>query len=291
MTTRHCQRCGLELTDAASMNEGIGPICRKMDNEVLAQIIPANLHQARAAANAAIAAGVFHAEECRNTMEQVIVDLADDECRDWRKTVKRVEWMLSFAHNYEVKNTLISIAYALGYTALALVWTHQKGVAGAATVRVADGMLFVKGPRNAGALQLLRAMPGRRFEGATKEWSAPFGSFAEFSKAVRTGYPKHTIEGFDSWDALEAHCRAHAPARRSPTAVSRPMVRIKVLGALLLVEAPKNYDLIDSLKSLPYRDRRWSPAACAWEVSARHQAAVMSACERIFGSQPVVEAA
>lgn len=40
-------RCGLPLEDAASLNEGIGPVCRKKDNRLLAVSLPANVHAAR----------------------------------------------------------------------------------------------------------------------------------------------------------------------------------------------------------------------------------------------------
>ena len=39
---RHCSRCGLPLTDCASIERGQGPICTHKDTSVFAKTIPAN---------------------------------------------------------------------------------------------------------------------------------------------------------------------------------------------------------------------------------------------------------
>jgi hypothetical protein len=283
ITERHCQRCGLPLTDAASMEHGVGPICRKMDNAVLAQLIPADLATARTHLRAAME-DAFKIDEIKPTMERVVTALFDDENRDHRKTVKRIEWMLSFPLTPPCKHSLIEVARSLGYTTLALVWTFQRGVPGEAVVRIADGRIFVKGPRSKGAIALLRAVPGRKWHADEKEWSAPLAEIEKFALAVRTGYPNHKIDGtITDWATLISTAKKSATQPTGHAPPRKTLVRVKVFGGLMLVESPMNYAFVDALKELPRCDRRWSPGSKAWEVAAEHRMHVLAAAERCFG--------
>ena len=46
LTNRSCSICHRELTDAASVETGVGPVCRSRSNEALAKSFPANFDEA-----------------------------------------------------------------------------------------------------------------------------------------------------------------------------------------------------------------------------------------------------
>ena len=72
-TVRHCSRCQKALTDAVSLEVGVGPICRSIDNHVLAVTIPADLVAAADNLAAALEYAVGYARE-RKAFGQAIVD-------------------------------------------------------------------------------------------------------------------------------------------------------------------------------------------------------------------------
>ena len=76
------------------MEVGIGPICRKLDNALLAKLIPADVESARTAAKKVLINEL--PAETFNTFSNVLEDL-EIGTDDWRKTVKRIEWILSWS--------------------------------------------------------------------------------------------------------------------------------------------------------------------------------------------------
>jgi hypothetical protein len=284
---RACVRCGKELTDAASMECGIGPVCRKLDNKLLAQSIPANLSLAQDCWNM-IDIGLFDGATYATAQNVSAALFADDAASrtDWRTEVKRLEWMLSFPTN--VQGSLLplttSVVHALGYVGLAALWTG-KASTGEATVTFVNGNLHVHGPRNADFRAAVKKVAGWRFHGPVGDsqpsWSLPAAAADSFAMLVKTYYPNHDAVTLSSVvTEAKAYVAALAPA---PVPAHAPLkvpnmskVRIEASSMEWLnVFAPFNANFIADLKlKLPSKMRRWNPVAKCWEVHAAHLSAL-----------------
>jgi len=205
---RTCSRCGKELTDAASQECGVGPVCRKMDNALFAATIPSNLTVA-VQSYKNINVGHLPVEAIPTFIRMEADLLAEDaETRlDWRETVKRVEWLRSFnCLPTEAIYSLYGIADGLGYVGLVSMW---KGGAssGKATIWYQKGRLYAKGPMNKAFRIAFKHMTGWMFHSKngyavdhaesslTVEqkpcWSVPASQAASFSLVIKKHYPNH----------------------------------------------------------------------------------------------------
>ena len=283
--SRSCVRCGKELTDAASMEVGIGPICRKLDNAILATHIPANV---AAALDSFAGIPELPIGAVQDTFNNVLAALKAGGKSDWRVEVKRMEWMLSFEAVRQVAyKGMLATVRALGYVGLASLWEGEAAT-GLATVRFESGRLFIKGPRNKGAVRAFRAIVGRLFHGATKEWSVPAAQSAAFTAAVHAHYPVNT--GLDAALAAATAVTAATPAP-SPSAPSQKPASgllIEAAGATLVIKTPYSAAFVGQVKSLPYPDRKWDAAQKAWVVNAAHLDTVKGMVAACYGKQPVV---
>lgn len=277
---RACVRCRKELTDAASMEVGIGPICRKLDNAILAAQIPSDI----AAARQALKGVPVEALDPQTVLTFAEVDVAVTSVEaltraDWRKEVKRLEWLLSFQASRDVAlKPLTDTVRALGYVGLAALW-EGKASTGVAKVRFADGRLYVAGPRNADFRYAIKQqIPGWKFhyaKGADErpEWSVPCAYHAEFRDLLYTYYP--ICEG--RTEALEAaaHYIAVKPnpmtapttTVTAPAPITKSKVRIEAGTDWAKVYTPYNAGFIADLKTgIAYGERRWNPVERCWEV-------------------------
>lgn len=281
---RTCVRCGKALTDAASMEAGIGPICRHLDNAVLARLIPSNVGLAREVMASLDLTSL--APETLPTLTEVAADLeGETPPDDWRKTVKRIEWALSFSGNEAARATLTKVVAALGYVGLAALWNGEAAT-GKATVAFLDGRLVVTGPRNKAANTAFKAIPGRRFHPAgalvqKAAWSFPASAADAVLTAVVTHYPNH--EGLAS--AVEAAKAAKsAPAAAVEAVKSQPKCSVVSAGVLLKVKTPYNPAFVGDLKAtIKWSDRRWNAAEKVWEVTANHEAEVKAMIAKHYG--------
>lgn len=281
-SSRNCVRCRKELTDAASMEVGIGPICRKLDNAILAATIPANVAAARFAFEGIPELPLSAVSE---TFYKVLSALQAGGKSDWRVEVKRMEWMLSFeAVRAVAYEGMLKTVRALGYVGLASLWEGEAAT-GLATVRYDAGRLFVKGPRNKAAINALRAIQGRRFHSDTKEWSVPAAQAEAFEAAIHAHYPVNTglvVALGVAQNAAVAPAAVPAPVASPPKVASK--VSIEVLGAVARVRSPYNSGFIWALKeSLPHQARKWT--GTAWEVVASYLPTVEQLVEKYYGEK------
>lgn len=283
---RNCVRCGRPLTDAASMEAGIGPICRHLDNALLARLIPADLGTARELVGELDLTAV--APETLPTVVEVVASIGGETpTDDWRKTVKRMEWALSFAGNESLRVLMTKVVAALGYVGLAALWSGEAAT-GKATVSLMEGRLVVVGPNNKAARTALKAINGRRFHPAKTltekaAWSFPASAAKEVFLAVVTHYPNH--EGLT--EAVEAASKVVAETPAAPAAApSKPAPKCSVVsaGVLLKVKTPYNPAFIGDLKAnIKWADRRWNGGEKVWEVTANHEAEVKAMIAKHYG--------
>jgi len=223
----YCARCGQDLTDAASRECGVGPVCRNLDNAILATYIPANVSEARDAWAAASKelGNELATTEAGPTAATVYAALFDADAPsviDWRVTIKRIEFLVSRCGGRCARGAraLAPVAAALGYVGLASIWLDQAAK-GKALIwaqlgrtsewngkRYADegAYLFVSGPRNAAANAAIKRITDRRFHSgdahvahkrdpkSTRDpaaWSVPAKHFDAFLAVVQAHYPNH----------------------------------------------------------------------------------------------------
>lgn len=258
-SARACVRCGKELTDAASMEVGIGPICRGRDNALLAQSFAANVPAAREAIDRIPAEKLDPTSFA--TFQNVVAALASPMPRaDWRLPVKQIEWILSFPLNRKaLLQPFVAVVEALGYIGLSALWQGQASV-GEATVRYENGHLYLKGVRNPHWRTALRDMKGTRFDSTLREWVVPAHHHEKFAAAVRRFYPVNV--GLD--EAI--HAAKKAPVDAPVTAAKK--VRMEQVGGEVKVFTPYNAGFVAAIKTLPYGTRRWDAANRCWIVRA-----------------------
>ena len=275
--SRQCFRCGKDLTDAASMEVGVGPVCRKLDNKVLAQQIPADIHAARAA---------FDAVELLSLPEQVVptlvnveADINEGALTDWRQTIKRIEWALSYPATVTVasnREALVKTVEGLGYVALATLW-RGEGTTGECQITFEGSRLYLKGPRNVYANAKVKAIAGRTFDANSKRWSVPAAAHAALAAVVAAHYPNH-IGLTNAVDAAKVYLQtvqtvssiqpsnAAAPAPVAAPPAPAKKVSVTSEGGWLTIRSPYNVGFIADVKGIA--GRKWNADQKVWMVPA-----------------------
>ena len=157
-TYRHCSRCHSELTDPASQECGIGPVCRKKNNNLYARTITAKLPVA-----SAIVLGtdkeMFHAdiqeryEKFKNRflkkLQKAEPETAEGICLtsfgvDFRNEIKDIDYFLSYRNSPGVRDRLIKLVEALGYVGLASILAGRASKS-KAKVWYEDGRVYLQG--------------------------------------------------------------------------------------------------------------------------------------------------
>ena len=286
--SRNCSRCGKELTDAASMDCGVGPICRKMDNALLARLIPSDVPAARAAL---YSVAMDRSQDLLSpTFTQVEFDLAVEGCDDWRTTVKRIEWILSHDLSTEDRQAYHAVVSALGYVALVAMW-NGEAASGKATVRFENGRLYLKGPNNKAGRTAIKSLKGRKFHGETTEWSVPVldtASLAAFCQVVAKHWPStnDTSKGCNvaaPYAEAAEYLVGQTPAAKVAKAVWEIGTADGWNGKDMWVATPYNANFVSAIKvEIPWKCREWDGAAKVWRFAPQYASAVQDICAMFF---------
>lgn len=292
MVYRNCARCGLELTDAASREAGIGPICRKLDNAVLARLIPSNVPLAVARLSRVTVSGL--PEECAHTLNEVVAALTGENAAsvlDWRVTVKRIEWLLSWGLGHETRHALMEIVRALGYVGLAALWNGEAAT-GKATVTFVGGRLHVAGPRNKSARISLKKIGAKfhsedKVNGIKATWSVPAASHAAFYTVIVTHYPNFVGLAEAVEAAKAAKVTATVEAKSAEAAV---VPVIEEVGSKIAVRTPYNAGFVAAIKALPFKARGWDPVSKCWRVEKSLEPKVIEMVKSFYHVEPKIVA-
>lgn len=273
------------------MEVGVGPICRKLDNAILARKIPSNLAAAQVAAGRVVDADL--PEPVRPTFGQVMADLMDFSTVDWRKTVKRIEWILSWGLASSMRTALIDVVRSLGYIGLAALLSGEAAT-GATVVTFENGRLYLRGPRNKAGRFAIKKIPGWKFtegfNGAKASWSVPAAAYEKFATIAITYWPN--ISGVD--EAVELAKAAPVPATtvEAKPVKTGPNVTITApVNGWMKVASPFNSDFVIAIKKLPHSSRKWNVVEKVWEVEAKFLADVQTMIQTYFKVTAVVAAA
>jgi hypothetical protein len=268
------------------MEVGVGTVCRKLDNALLAKSFPADPVAALSTALKIDRNAL--PEKVAPTYDEVLIALASNESPDWRVTVKRIEWLISWNLAGTVP-LLVQMIRQLGYYGLAALVDGDAST-GAATVWYDSGRLYLVGPKNAQGRAEFKKLPKWRFHPAGQlgtdskpAWSClATADYSAFAKTVLTYWPN--VTGLE--EALEGAKNAVTTAVITGKPVAAVVSKIDNLGnGWLKVKTPFNKEFVDTLKAkLPPGARKWNPVEKVWEVKAEFETDVTSLVNKVFAA-------
>lgn len=307
---RHCSRCESALTDPASWERGIGPICAKKDTHLFAKTIPANFSMATIHAMGvkrdmlpvalqpvwtALYDFLFEKSEAAMTANAnagtFTFHFSGEDCR---QIAKVIDFMLSFSMDRDNKNHLIQIVKNLGFVGLAGVLAGQSST-GEAELKFADGKLFLTGSSNRAGFDVMRKIPGiviprKRGGGA---YEAPAAQYEKFIAATMEFWPC-----FDGQvDEIVEQCKTWIAA--NPTNVAEQK---KLTGKPVATIVNRSNDftigfawdktvtrrLVDEIKSIPAKERSYDAVSKLWAINNAHKDKLV----KLFGEHyDIVESA
>lgn len=260
----HCYRCGEALTDPASTEAGIGPVCRKLANAAFASTIPADID----AVLAHLTGVSFKAEALNEALAAVTEELTEGAAKgrqDWRGIANVLVRLIAYSSTSS-KNALCAAVESLGYTTLAAV-AREEASPSAAEVTVVDGRLVLKTKKNSAAVVAIKAIPGRKFEPVSKTWSFPATEFRAVLAVVGKYFPTTKLDAL----ALATEvAKAINASKAAPVAAVKaaPVVKVSDAPGGFNIESPYNPTFVADLKTaLPYKARAWNGAAKCWWVA------------------------
>ena len=294
---RHCSRCGDALTDPASMERGVGPVCAKKDTHLFATTIATNFAGATMnvlAINAlnlhtdvqpvfiAMRTRLFkRSERASNLAENKgeIFALKGTDCRD---VAKQIDWMLSYTTPAMEKGLLIEIVKYLGFLGLASILSG-KASTGEAEIKfdAASGKLSLVGSRCKAGWVAMRRIPGVVLPNyrTPREYTVPATEAKAFCATVMEFWPifKGNIEAVSTeashWAAANV-VKAQAIAKAS----TMPQASIALRSQDFTVGFPwirgETDRVVFALKSIASCDRSYDVVNKVWSFKLAHLARV-----------------
>ena len=321
MLTRTCAYCGLPLTDSASLQAGVGPVCRGKDNALYAKGIPADLPAAKAAFQAVVRlisdSGAEVSSYFHSTALPAFEAALESETPDFRDAVRALVWIASGSK--ALRATVGPVVSALGYPAVAAMILGMA-VSSPATLALIPTP-FKNRPETLGVLNLVGASapkatkPLRAFGGVktTTGWCFPLANLDTLVQNLPHLYPWLTVEHPEGWsglalareNALAAFKASQTPAvtvttvvtpAPAPTTAPSPVTVTPVGGRPAAkngtpragIRTPYNGGWIVTLKTLvPATNRSYSAADQTWEVDADFLPLVLAELPKFFPSAKV----
>lgn len=288
---RRCVRCRKDLTDAASRNVGIGPVCRKMDNDVLAKTFDSDPELAIERLSA------FDVEALAEPTRKPFAELAQRirECSkhgDYRAVVAQLEWVLSFEDNHRHAEEMAGIPFALGYAAIPALWAGEIAKSlSTLWVNPERTRLFITGPNKRAGREEIKKVQGRKFHhmGTLHEpnmvaWSVPVSAAEQLRSVVYRYYPMHDFLNGLTWSAVLAMAATAAPA----DAPKAPVARIFVGADFAHVSTPYDGEFVAQIKALSEHSARWDADTKTWRVPLPFLSKIQALTERTFGGVNVL---
>lgn len=287
---RHCSRCNQPLTDPASWERGIGPICAKKDTHLFAKTIPANYAMASIhLLNVNVEVLPSDLRPVWNSLTWLVLEkmqaaskgTADNQYlitgEDCRLIVKVIDFMLSFNIAPQPKRDMIQVVKHLGYLGLAGVLSGESST-GEAELKFESGKLSLTGSSNKAGFNAMRTIPGiiipRRRGGGAYEASAIH--YKKFIAAVMEFWPcfDGKIEEISSqceeWIATNS-VRGVEQSRLNgkPTATITNRSSDFTLG--FVWDNSVSRRLVDELKTIPYNERSFNVISKIWTFQSQHK--------------------
>ena len=307
---RSCCRCRKDLTDMASVEAGIGPICRKQDNVLLANSIPANPPEALMALMTINADASINPDAQALYADVLGMLTLNLDGTDWRIAIRKIEQILSFDDTrWETLNAFSEVARWLGYLGLAALWNGEAAT-GDATVTFnafspSGPRVFIDGPRCMAArnkfykeklypVNVPSPTPGRRMIGVHAKDIDAFATIVQTHYPMAVGMTQVRAEV----DAFLAAIKAASTPAPTPVTVQGPPTagapvssscRIEKKGKNLKVSTPYDASFIAGLKNMvPYTHRGWDATTKTWMVDAQYLDKVSDLILQCYKKQPTI---
>lgn len=306
---RHCSRCNLPLTDPASWERGIGPVCARKDTHLFAKTIAANFSMATIHAMGvkldmlpvalqpvwtALYDVLFEKSEAAMSANAkagtFTFHFSGEDCR---QIAKVIDFMLSFAMDRDNKHHLIQIVKNLGFVGLAGVLAGQSST-GDAELKFDNGKLFLTGSSNKSGFNAMRVIPGiviprKRGGGA---YEAPAAHWEAFIAATMEFWP--CFDG--KVDEIVEQCKAWIIANPVKVAVQKklsgkPVANIVNRSTDFTIgfgwDKTVTRRLVDEIKTIPYKERSYDAVSKLWAINNAHKQKIV----QLFGEHyDIVEA-
>ncbi len=255
---RPCSRCSLPLTDPASIQAGLGPICRGMANKLLAKELPSAWSDADLTAIMFLGAETFEASEDQARYAAGFAKLCTSKGmnqataatgEDLRALAKELVYLSSVAPSTAVYEALIGAIKGIGYPVYA-AYVSGESSTGEAKVTYEAGRLVLVAVRNAAGSTALRRV-GARFDSHYNGWTSAAYAERKMAALIEVYWPM--VKGLR--EALEGLKADTAPTiHRHSTGVS--------------FAVPYHAAFIEALKeTVPAASRRYNPSDKAWMVT------------------------
>lgn len=282
----HCYRCGEALTDPASIEAGIGPVCRKLANAAFAATITADTDTAMAH----LAGVTFKAEVLNTAIEAITAEITEGVAKgraDWRGVANVLVRMIAYGTGAE-KAALCNAVEALGYVTLAAV-AREEASPSAAEVTITEGRVVLKTKKNLAATTTIKAIPGRKFHPESKAWSFPVTEFRSVLGVVNKFFPMSKLDVLALATQVAAAIQAEADTRKVENTKPAPAASTVAITAApggFNVVSPYNAKFVADLKTaLPYKARAWT-GKCWW-VAADSIEAVKLLVTKHYGENAI----
>ncbi len=263
--TGNCSRCGKTLTDTASIESGLGPICRGLANQILAKEIPTRWDNDRVQALLFLPQDVFpaaHQERWVKVYTQIFTSkgmgtLEAYKGEDWRKTVTELVFFMSVAPSAGVVEALLGAVRGLGYERYAAYISGQSS-AGEASVGFELDLLWLKGPRNKVGHYALAREAGARWNREAERWECPRAQHQAFARVVLIYWP------------FASGVEAAVTQARAPYLLWEK-------ADYVMLQAPYNPAFVEALKAAVPRPERWyEPEDQTWVFEAQHKETLLT---------------
>lgn len=286
---RACMICDRPLTDPASREHGVGPICRGRSNALLARSIEADTAAASVLANALRPA----LASCHATVRPLLAaalsqieaaHASNSPRRDWRDVVKVFELVQSFETTTQLHAGLEDITLALGYVALVNLWRDDvvKGKAELVFEHTC-GVLRLSSPRaRSEALRTTVERVGGFYFSRERTYLFPATAHADVRALLDShwlhvrGEADEGLQAAASWTpptgwqapSTWQDMRALATGQTTqPQRTQREVCRVTACDDGAHLVTPYNAPFVQRLKALPRKARRWDPNRRAWWVA------------------------
>jgi hypothetical protein len=290
-TRRYCSRCGDALTDPASRECGVGPVCRKKDTHLYAKTIVANFGLATVRAmsvrdemlapevvsvwKAAVKRLLKSAEKVANLTDDMTI--MQRTGADLREVVRACDLVCSYENPTPiVRSTVVDVVRACGYVGLAAVLSGEASTS-PSRVWFENGRVYMTGLGNKSGWAAMRQIPGiltPKYRGDRAPYSAPAAQAVSFLNNVRRFWPMY--EGDIAAIATEAATWVQnnqavataAAASTAPVHVFGITTRTQdFVVTFPWVRGGNMMGFMAQLKTIPANQRNYNPDTKSWSFT------------------------
>lgn len=308
VTFRSCSRCGQELTDPASRECGVGPVCRKKDNHLYAKIIAANIPMSGALLMSITSdelpkeiQGRFKAlkEGMTSRFAQIQTENEDATAfrisgSDFREEIRELDYFLSYRTSPEIRDRLIAIVRNMGYVGLAAVLSGEASKS-KAKVWFEDGRVYLQGTGCTPGWKKMKKIPGVKtpqYYGEKAPYSAPAAYAGAFLSVIIEHWPLYDADLDEIRIAAQQWMTNNPQLVEQEEEVRTALATITHRSHDFVLSFPWSNEhdtrgMIAKLKLIPKGDRSYDPTTKNWLFRPTQLNRVLTIVEEHFGHCPI----